>query len=118
MLERAPEIVPTRKTKPAIPSPIQNTGGMRAREYLTPGRTCRATGQAACQGIGRDAGRRASELFSTLLHDFALASRTVFYGMAGATVVAFVVALVGMPGGKADEEAVEAEPTPTSAGPA
>ncbi|HEU4599709.1 MAG TPA: MFS transporter, partial [Solirubrobacterales bacterium] len=30
-------------------------------------------------------------------HDFALASRTVFYGMAVAMAIAFVVALVGMP---------------------
>ena len=37
-------------------------------------------------------------------HDFAMASRTVFYGMAAVMVVAFVVALVGMPAGKVEEE--------------
>jgi EmrB/QacA subfamily drug resistance transporter len=37
-------------------------------------------------------------------HDFALASRTVFYGMAAVMAVAFVVALVGMPAGKVEEE--------------
>lgn len=42
-------------------------------------------------------------------HDFALASRTVFYGMAIAMAVAFVVALVGMPAGKV-EETPEDEP--------
>lgn len=49
--------------------------------------------------------------------DFALATRTVFYGMAAAMVVAFVVALVGMPGGKVETE-VEDFGEPTSAGPA
>jgi EmrB/QacA subfamily drug resistance transporter len=39
-------------------------------------------------------------------HDFALASRTVFYGMAAVMAVAFVIALARMPAGK-----VEAEPT-------
>jgi EmrB/QacA subfamily drug resistance transporter len=38
-------------------------------------------------------------------HDFALASRTVFYAMAGVMAVAFLVALVGMPGGKVEDEA-------------
>ena len=37
-------------------------------------------------------------------HDFALASRTVFYGMAGVMAVAFLIALVRMPGGKVEEE--------------
>jgi EmrB/QacA subfamily drug resistance transporter len=37
-------------------------------------------------------------------HDFAMASRTVFYGMAAVMAVAFVVALVGMPAGKVEEE--------------
>jgi hypothetical protein len=58
------------------------------------------------------------KVIDTIPHDFALASRTVFYGMAGVMAVAFVVALVGMPGGKVEEAASEAEPEPTSAGPA
>jgi len=37
-------------------------------------------------------------------HDFAMASRTVFYGMAAVMAVAFLVSLVGMPGGKVEEE--------------
>jgi EmrB/QacA subfamily drug resistance transporter len=49
--------------------------------------------------------------------DFALASRTVFYAMAGVMVVAFLVALIGMPGGKVETE-VEDFGEPTSAGPA
>jgi EmrB/QacA subfamily drug resistance transporter len=49
--------------------------------------------------------------------DFALATRTVFYGMAAVMVVAFVVSLIGMPGGKVETE-VEDFGEPTSAGPA
>jgi fucose permease len=37
-------------------------------------------------------------------HDFALASRTVFYGMAAVMAVAFVIALARMPAGKVEEE--------------
>jgi EmrB/QacA subfamily drug resistance transporter len=37
-------------------------------------------------------------------HDFALASRTVFYGMAGVMALAFLIALVRMPAGKVDAE--------------
>jgi EmrB/QacA subfamily drug resistance transporter len=50
-------------------------------------------------------------------HDFAMASRTVFYGMAAVMVVAFVIALVAMPSGKVEAE-VEDFSEPTSAGPA
>jgi EmrB/QacA subfamily drug resistance transporter len=44
------------------------------------------------------------KVVDSIPHDFALASRTVFYGMAAAMAVAFVVALIGMPAGKVDEE--------------
>jgi fucose permease len=47
---------------------------------------------------------RAKEVFGQIQVDYALASRTVFYAMAGAMAVAFVVALVSMPGGKAPEQ--------------
>ncbi|HET7417001.1 MAG TPA: MFS transporter [Solirubrobacterales bacterium] len=57
------------------------------------------------------------KVVDSIPHDFALASRTVFYGMAAAMVVAFIVALVGMPAGKVETE-VEDFGEPTSAGPA
>jgi len=57
------------------------------------------------------------KLVDAIPHDFAMASRTVFYGMAGVMAVAFVVALVAMPGGKVETE-VEDFGEPTSAGPA
>jgi EmrB/QacA subfamily drug resistance transporter len=66
-------------------------------------------GESACKAIGEKAGAGAAKLFSTVPHDFALASRTVFYGMAGVMAVAFVIALVAMPGGKVTEQ-VEEEP--------
>ena len=53
------------------------------------------------------AGSQAQKLFATVQHDFALASRTVFYGMAAVMAVAFVVALVAMPGGKVEEQVEE-----------
>jgi MFS family permease len=49
---------------------------------------------------------------AALAHDFALASRTVFYVMAAVMAVAFVVALLKMPSGKVEEE-IEA-PAPLS----
>ena len=56
----------------------------------------------------------AQKIFAAVQHDFALSSRTVFYGMAGALAVAFVVSLIWMPSGKApeldDEGAAAGEP--------
>ncbi len=57
-------------------------------------------------GIGRladELGRKAGEAFAGVPGDFALASRTIFYAMAGAMVVAFVIALVALPGGKVED---------------
>jgi EmrB/QacA subfamily drug resistance transporter len=47
---------------------------------------------------------KVQKVVDAIPHDFAMASRTVFYGMAAAMVVAFVVSLVAMPGGKVEEE--------------
>jgi hypothetical protein len=46
------------------------------------------------------AGARARELFETVQLDYAQSSRTVFYAMAAIMALAFVVALVGMRGGR------------------
>jgi len=46
-----------------------------------------------------------AKVVDSIPHDFALASRTVFYGMAVVMAIAFVVALAGMPAGKVEEEA-------------
>jgi hypothetical protein len=58
-----------------------------------------------------------AKVVDNIPHDFALASRTVFYGMAVVMAIAFVVSLVGMPAGKVETE-VEDFGEPTSAGPA
>jgi EmrB/QacA subfamily drug resistance transporter len=65
-------------------------------------------------GFASHAGRNARQLFETVQGDFALASRLVFYAMAGVMVVAFVVAVIGLPAGRT-EEIVEA-PQPEPAG--
>ncbi len=53
--------------------------------------------------FGEEMGRRAKEVFEQVQLDYALASRTVFYVMAGVMAVAFVIALVALPGGKPEE---------------
>jgi len=54
-----------------------------------------------------------AKVVDSIPHDFALASRTVFYGMAVVMAIAFVVALAGMPAGKVKEE--EREPAQQAA---
>lgn len=44
-----------------------------------------------------------SEVVEAIPHDFALASRSVFYAMAGVMAVAFLVALVAMPPGRVEQ---------------
>jgi EmrB/QacA subfamily drug resistance transporter len=77
---------------------------------------CISQGAASgCETIAQQAGSHAKVLFATVPHDFALASRTVFYGMAAVMVVAFVVSLAAMPSGKVEEQIEDpgdAEPTP------
>ncbi|MGH2961361.1 MAG: MFS transporter [Solirubrobacterales bacterium] len=53
--------------------------------------------------FGEHAGARAREIFEAVQLDFGYASRTVFYVMAGALAVAFVVALIAMPKGRVEE---------------
>lgn len=52
--------------------------------------------------FAEESGHRARELFDAVQLDFALSSRTVFYVMAGVMAVAFVVALLALPGGKVE----------------
>jgi fucose permease len=73
-------------------------------------------GEASCESVARAAGSGAAKLFSTVPHDFALASRTVFYGMAAAMAAAFVVSLVAMPAGKVEEQ-IEEDPQPSQPAP-
>jgi EmrB/QacA subfamily drug resistance transporter len=54
-------------------------------------------------GFTERAGSRAQDLLATVQGDFASAMQVVVYVMAGLMVVAFVVALVGMPSGRVAE---------------
>jgi MFS family permease len=58
-------------------------------------------------GFAERAGSRAETLLATVQQDFALSVQVVFYAMAGVMMVAFLVTVVGMPGGR-----VEAVPQP------
>ena len=51
-------------------------------------------------GFAGQTGEKAKELFEVVQLDFAQANRVVFYCMAAVMAVAFVVALLGMPGGR------------------
>jgi EmrB/QacA subfamily drug resistance transporter len=70
---------------------------------------------SSCENVAHQAGNQAGQLFAVVPHDFALATRTVFYVMAGVMAVAFVVALLTMPGGKVEEvvEGDDALPGPS-----
>jgi EmrB/QacA subfamily drug resistance transporter len=52
------------------------------------------------------------KVVSSIPHDFALATQTVFYAMAGVMALAFVVALVTMPSGKVTEQVTEPGDSP------
>jgi EmrB/QacA subfamily drug resistance transporter len=61
--------------------------------------------QGSSEGIEEATGQGGAavgKVIDAIPHDFALASRTVFYAMAGVMALAFVVALVEMPGGKVE----------------
>jgi len=60
--------------------------------------------------FAEQAGAKASEIFNAVQYDFALSSRTVFYGMAIAMAIAFVIALLWMPSGKAPDLDAPASP--------
>jgi EmrB/QacA subfamily drug resistance transporter len=58
---------------------------------------------ASNESFAEHAGAHAKQLFAAVQHDFALASRTVFYAMAGVMALAFLVAAIWMPSGKVEE---------------
>jgi EmrB/QacA subfamily drug resistance transporter len=60
-------------------------------------------GGSAHGGFGEHAGARAQEVFKDVQSDFAYSCRLVFYGMAVAMLIAFVVALVRLPGDRVTE---------------
>jgi EmrB/QacA subfamily drug resistance transporter len=68
---------------------------------------------ASNSSLAEGAGGHLQHLYAAIQHDFALASRTVFYGMAAAMALAFVVALLWMPSGKAPDLEAAGEPDAT-----
>jgi hypothetical protein len=58
------------------------------------------SGGGNASGFAEHGGKRAQELFEQVQLDFALSSRTVFYGMAGAMALSFVVSLIALRSGK------------------
>jgi EmrB/QacA subfamily drug resistance transporter len=70
-----------------------------------------SSGGAASGSFGDTTGRAAQRVFEAVQHDFALSTRTIFYVMAGVMAVAYVVAHIAMPRGKA----AETEPAPQPA---
>jgi MFS family permease len=70
---------------------------------------CVSQGEAACHAVGQSLGSKAGDVFSAVPMAFAEATRDVFYGMAIALAIAFVIALKFMPGGKVEEGDVPAE---------
>jgi EmrB/QacA subfamily drug resistance transporter len=54
--------------------------------------------------LAQHTGEKTKEIFSAIQLDYANATETVLYAMAGAMVVAFVVALIWMPSGKVDPD--------------
>ncbi|HEY2477981.1 MAG TPA: MFS transporter [Solirubrobacterales bacterium] len=63
---------------------------------------CVSQGEATCQAVGHALGSKAGEVFSAVPMAFAEATRDVFYGMAIALAIGFLVALKFMPSGKVE----------------
>jgi hypothetical protein len=75
-----------------------------------------SSSSSSSAGFTEVAGVHAKQLFAAVQHDFALASRTVFYAMAGVMALAFVVALATMPAGKVEEVIEEPGAAATGSG--
>jgi EmrB/QacA subfamily drug resistance transporter len=66
--------------------------------------TVTGAGGGDSSNLAQHTGEKAKEIFAAIQLDYAEATEVVFYGMAGVMAVAFVVALIWMPGGKVDPE--------------
>jgi len=95
---------------------LQNKSNLEstAAEHGVPKGTADQIADTISQGAGGGAEQipahvnpMVQKVFDSIPHDFALASQTVFYGMAAVMAVAFVVALAAMPGGKVEEQVTE-----------
>ena len=71
-------------------------------------------GAASAESAPEQLPANVQKVVDAIPHDFALASRTVFYGMAAAMAVAFLVSLKAMPDGKVEEQVEEPAPEPAA----
>ena len=62
------------------------------------------------EGFAEVAGASANHLYAAVQHDFALATRSVFYVMAGVMALAFVIAAATMPAGRVEEQVQDPAP--------
>ena len=62
------------------------------------------------EGFAEVVGASANHLYAAVQHDFALATRSVFYVMAGVMALAFVIAAATMPPGKVEEQVQDPAP--------
>ena len=85
-----------------IESSLEGAGLPAARAEQVADAVSHAGSGSSSEFAGR-AGAQAKEIFADIQHDYALSSRVVFYAMAGAMLLSFVVALVAMPAGKVEE---------------
>ena len=76
---------------------IPKTEADRISDALTHG------GGGDSGSFGDKAGQGTERIFEAVQLDFAMATRTVFYVMAGLMALAFVIALVGMPKGRVED---------------
>ena len=75
-------------------------GKERADEIAT---ALSQSGNGSASSFADCTGERAKELFEAVQLDYALATRSVFYVMAGVLAVAFVVTLLALPAGRVEE---------------
>jgi hypothetical protein len=100
------------QNKPNIESTLEAAGLPTGRAERLADAISHA-GEGSASEFGARAGRRAREVFDAVQHDFALSTRFVFHVMAGVMLIAFVMTLVAMPGGRAqpaDEPAPQGSP--------
>ena len=79
------------------------SAGLSARQAERTADALSHAGDGSQSEFAERAGANAQEVFSAVQHDFALSIGTVFYVMAGALVLAFLVAVLWMPAGRAAE---------------
>ena len=97
---------------------FRSSGSRPRRPTRSPPRSAARAAAGRRERSASTPGRAAQKIFDEVQHDFALSCRTVFYGMAVAMAIAFVVALVAMPSGRVTEvfdtpeDAAAAKPRP------